>query len=249
MASDGAVEPAGRRRREDRWAHRRGEPRVFALLWTIFLLCASLLTVLQGAGGAGLDAATARAPARALLVVIGVGVGILWPTVRLSQASPRRPVRAALLDVVVIVLPMQAVLWPSTLLGRWSPGVTFGVSVAMASWALLVGSALAIACRTGPGPGRTVWMVALLGLSLAAPAARLGGRAFGGDRADGPPLELMILSPVTAGWAITESMSGGTPRMTRPEWAALAAPALASCPLWVIGAARSGRRSGGGRAT
>ena len=132
--------------RHDRWAHRRGEPRLFAFLWTLFLLGATLL----GFGSLGaigmIDAGTYRAVARVILVSVAVGVVVVWPMTRLSQVTPaRRATRAAFIDFIVIALPLQAVVLPQVFL-------PFGWSKVIV-WRL---PSITVAYSTGEGQSKTM---------------------------------------------------------------------------------------------
>ena len=54
------------------------------------------------------------------MIAISAGICVLWPMVRLSQELPRgRRFGSALLDVLVVGVPVQMVLWPLSLLAGW----------------------------------------------------------------------------------------------------------------------------------
>src|SRR5947207_1904454 len=79
------------RRRADPWAHRRGEPRIFAFLWTLFLFAATGFTFMAAVSMGGTSADVMRPATRALLAVTAAGVVLIWPMVRLSQAPDEHP--------------------------------------------------------------------------------------------------------------------------------------------------------------
>lgn len=201
--------------RHDKWAHRRAEPRPFAFLWTLFLLGGAVLTVLRAGAGRGLEIEAARGPARALLVVVGVGIAIVWPLIRLSQRGPEHPIRGALQDLFVALCPVQAVLWPLTLIGRWGWEVTLALSVYTTAWAVLAGAIVALGTgRTSAGE-RTRWMLVAVALAGAAPSI---GVAIAKPGAGVDP-RWLIPSPITAPFVLTVAPGGQRPVVTPQIWA------------------------------
>src|SRR5437867_4288680 len=88
-----SVSPSHRPRpRPDPWSHRRGEPRLFAFLWTLFLFAATGITFMTAVSLGGNSADVMRPATRALLALTGAGVVLLWPMVRLSQAPDEHPI-------------------------------------------------------------------------------------------------------------------------------------------------------------
>lgn len=224
--------------RVDRWAHRRGEPRVFALLWTIYLLFVCLLTVLRPAENYGLDVELTRFPARLLASLIGVGVVVVWPMIRLAQAAPERPIRSALVDFAVVVLPAQMVLWPAAIFGRWSLEVTACLGLSLAAWAAFAASIVAAGARSRADLDRAAWMFLCSLVTLVPPMLAIVSRAPA-DRA-----WLLALSPATAPFAMTAQTGGSHPMVEASDWVAAAAPALLAAPFWAFAAwsARPSRR-------
>lgn len=232
--------------RRDRWAHRRGEPRVFALFLSIYLLLAALTTVLATPALGSPSEATLRRGAGMLLLIVSSAVAVVWPMIRLSQSSPEKPASAALADWVVVALLAQAVIWPMTLLpggalirpipwpGLWSWGVSAGIGVALASWGLLIGSLVALGTAGRSAGARTLWMAGIVLLISASPIA---GWVTAGASPAGGAWELM--SPITALSAVVRARSGLLPRVDGVEWAASLAPALVSLPLWLMARRRS----------
>lgn len=235
-------EAGARRRRGDRWAHRRGEPRVFTLLWSIYLLVAAILTVF-GVRFIGMtDTGMFRPSMRSMFMLTAVGIGVLWPMVRLSQASPRKPVAAGLADILALVIPAQAVVWPSKLLTGWSWEVTGGVALMLASWSALVGALVASGTARAPGVGRSVWMLACLALVAGAPAGMLLMSLLFGLA----PLEAgWLASPITAPFVLTDAPSGLSPSMDVRDWAAAIAPGVLGGLWWAFLGASALVRTGG----
>lgn len=232
---------------DDRWAHRRGEPRIFALLLSIYLLAAAMLTIFAAPAIGNPSAATFQAASRTLLALVAIGLVAIWPMTRLSQASPRRPVVAAMADVIVVALLAQAVIWPMTVLpggavirplpwlGLWPWSVAAGVAIVYFSWCALIGSLIACGVARSPGWGRAGWMLIVIVLAAGAPIALLGAGRFGVAL----PEWLALLSPITASVEFIESPSGLTARMNAAEWLASIGPSLLSVPFWFFARARS----------
>lgn len=231
-----------RRRRGDRWAHRRGEPRVFTLLWSIYLLIAAILTVF-GVRFIGMsDTGMFRPSMQSMFMLTAVGIGVLWPMARLSQASPRKPRTAGLADILAIAIPAQAVVWPSKLLTSWSWEVTGGVALMLATWSILIGALVATGTVRAPGLGRTLWMLACLALVAGAPAVMmLASLVFSVS----PPEAGWLASPITAPFALTDAPSGLSPAMERQDWAAAIFPGLIGGVWWVWLGSTALLRTGG----
>lgn len=166
----------------DPWAHRKGEPRIFAFLWTVYVLVCVAGSLLWLSRATRVTIGTYSPAARIMLVVVAAGMVLLWPMVRLSQERPRgSPVAAALADWFVIQLPVQMVVWPLIVLANWPVGTVGALSALFALWGLLVAGVLALAYTFAGGPGdesgaagaawrgRWVWMAGLVVLTLAAP--------------------------------------------------------------------------------
>lgn len=237
--SDGAGPSA------DRWAHRRAEPRPFALLWTVFLLGGALLTVLRAGSARGLDIEAARGPARALLVVVGVGIAVVWPLIRLSQQSPERPVRAAMQDLFVALCPVQAVLWPLTLIGRWGWDVTLALSVHATAWAMLAGASVALGTASASAQARTLWMLVAVVLAGGAPALGLAAAQPG----RGVDPRWLTPSPITLPFVLTAAPGGLRPAPGPNVWTWAGGVAGLGLVGWGAAALRTGRGAPGlGRA-
>ncbi len=243
--------------RHDPWAHRRGEPRVFALAWSLYLLAAvtgAIVWIVRGQT----TASAAGPAARIVLVVINIGIVVGWPMVRLSQRSPRdeRPPRSAsgsaLVDMLIVFVPAQVIVWPLSWVARWPLEIAAAIVGLMAAWSLLTCAVVALA--TGPlcpsgrllGLARTLWMV--LWLAVLGTPAILWAAPRGGGQPPGPangwrdgqrrvPGWVPTASPLSAVHAMTgKTLSGVVDPLTPRQWEALAAPALLGTGLWTVAA-------------
>jgi len=231
--------PTQRFEARDPWAHRRGEPRVFAFLWTVYVMLAVGGSVLWASRFAALASSFGPA-ARVMLVVLAVGATVLWLMVRLSQASPARAAAAHVLtDCAIILTPVQLVLWPLAVLAGWPLGVVAAIAALMAAWTLLVGGVLAIALggtrASAPGEmvllARTAWMLVILALVGWAPLVM----ASLGSASTPAPVWLAPLSPLTAIPALTgKGISGPQVPVTQMEWRAIGGTAIAAGIAWVL---------------
>lgn len=237
----------------DRWAHRRGEPRVFALLLSMYLLAGAMMTIFSTPVIGSPSEVTFVRAVRTLFILVTIGIGALWPMLRLSQASPKKAVAAALVDVVLVSLLVQAVVWPVTILpggapippawwlGLWPWSVSAGIGVLFVSWTVLIGSVIACAIGRRPGWGRAGWMAGCLALTAGAPSLAMiaahVGRAV--------PEAVMLASPITAAVRFISTPSGLLVSMDGEEWIAAVTPIVVSAPLWALALVR--QRSNRGR--
>lgn len=207
----------------DRWAHRRGEPRGFAVLWMVFLLVSTLLVFLTLGDPVRVTAEGYREGARMLITVISIGITVLWPMLRLSQigAVGGGPVVIGK-DLVILLVPLQAVLWPQAIITGWTLQAVAASAVVLVSWALIVGAMLAVALGPGrrvrayempldpdaserPGLERSLWMVSILSVIGAGPVFLICLRALGGGGSDDLEQTLRMSSPLTAPWEILKN--------------------------------------------
>ena len=73
-----------------------------------------------------------------------IGVAVLWPMVRFSQSRPRgSPTVAAAKDLIVVLAPLQAVIWPQFFWGRWP----IEVVAALSAWSGQYGGHLPVTPR------------------------------------------------------------------------------------------------------
>ena len=135
------------------WSHRRGEPRVFAFGWTLYLMAVVGLMFIQGGALSTFSAEAFRPTARVTMVLLLVGGLVLWPLVRLSQAKPRAGgVSATIRDLVVILVPAQALVWPQTWLADWPIEIVMMLDAVLFVWVLLIGGIIAMGL--GPAEGK-----------------------------------------------------------------------------------------------
>lgn len=234
----------------DRWAHRRGEPRVFAFLWTLFLLGATLL----GFGSLGaigmIDADTYRAVARIILVSVAVGVVIVWPMTRLSQVTPvRHGTRAAFIDFIVIALPLQAVVLPQVFLPfGWNWMIVVALSAILIAWTFAIAGVLAIAFTHGgsravrsPPTRGWLWMLVIVVAAFGVPAGLListtirTGTGQGSGASNGIR-RLWLASPVTGVYELTRRRpyTSIAPTLDRNDWIVIGSPAAIGSVFWLI---------------
>ena len=165
------VSTLGASPRQDPWAHRRAEPRTFAFIWTLFLFAATLTTyaVTMSMGTGSHD--VVRPAARLLLAIVAAGIMLVWPMVRLSQLPDPRPISGPVLDLLVVLVPVQAIIWPQCLgwLAWWPVPVIAAAGASLCAWALIVGALLSIS-HTLRASGRfrspSGWMAAFLLFTL-----------------------------------------------------------------------------------
>ncbi len=212
------------------WAHRRGEPRLLVLCWAIYLLAASGATIMRLPQMGFAEPRFVQSSARLLIVLMAVGLCALWPMVRLSQASPRKPALAAIVDLIALLLPLAAVLWPVTWLGRWDWRVTAGLLAMLSAWGLVMAAVVAMGTRRASGWSRTGWALAC-GVMLACGPLVAAGLAGVGNTGWG-----LYASPLSGVFALTSEPTGLAPVMTEREWWAALGPLAGAFALWAIAA-------------
>lgn len=245
------------------WAHRRGEPRVFAFGWTAILLLATAATLFASGLGWVFSDEAFRANAQRLMLVLVLATTVLWPMLRLSQARPAcGGPRAVIGDLPVVLIPMQAVIWPQALPpAAWPASVTAAVALTLAAWACIVGALLAAAL--GPGragasareavapkddlrPGaRTLWMAVTIGVATLGMAPALTLAPTGPDAP--PTRPLWLLSPFTGVYELTRdrSWTGQHTMVTPAHWRAVGMTWAAAGGLGLLAAGWSEARRRG----
>jgi hypothetical protein len=229
----------------DPWAHRRGEPRLFALGWTIYVLIAVVGSIMWVARFASVSAGSYGPAARIMLVVVSLGATLLWPMVRLSQASPRGSVISHVLaDVFIILMPIQFVLWPLMVLANWPLVIVAGVAAMIAAWVVLAGGLLALGLTGTPvreiGDPRLVsraaWMGAMVVLVMLGPVSML---MLGMMKRTAPAWWPMV-SPITGIPAMTGvGLSGPQSPISMGQWESIGVVAGVGLALWVVAGIRS----------
>lgn len=208
------------------------EPKALTLLWSLYLLVAAGTTIFAADHLWLYDANIFRLSSKVMVAMVGLGIGALWPMVRLSQSSPGNVAESVFADVVALCVPAQAVLWPLTLLGGWSWGVTGAIAIAMFAWTCVIGAVIALGVSVRPGIGRSFWMLVALAILAAAP---LWASATGWSSDTGQALiDWRLCSPLTVGWGMTSTLSGGVPLMTIDKWNGVFVPGAAAAILWAI---------------
>lgn len=230
----------------DPWAHRRGEPRLFAFFWTAYVLMAVAGSLTWVARFTTITASTYGPAARIMLVVVAVGMIVLWPMTRLSQASPRQhPVLAVFLDLIVVQAPVQVVVWPLIVLAGWPRDIVAGLAAMFVSWGVLTGGLVALGlsgqAMESPGVprlwGRAAWMVAALTLGFG--AVVLQGVMTGLGYL--PPGWVVMSSPVTAIPALTgRGLSGPSAPVSAAQWDTIIGTLSLAVLLWSAAVARHG---------
>lgn len=232
----------------DRWSHRRGEPRTFAFLWAMFLMFAALvaLGVVLTGGIVSLDAY--QPLSRTLVVTIAVGVLIFWPLLRLSQDVPDEgSIRAILKDLTIVLVPVQAVIWPQMFLARWSFETVLAMSLALTAWALVVGAVLVLGLRRS-GTFRTGWMTLCVAMAIGGLGLGVGSGISAMDplrprepRA-APAIVLASGVGLVSDISADRSWSGAWALTMPAHWVAIKATFAASGLLWIAGFVLGGRR-------
>ena len=196
------------------WSHRKREPRALALMWLIFLMVASAAMFSRLSIGYSITPSLSRPAATEMLAIVIAGASVLYPMLRLSQALPMpSAVASGVRDWFVLVVPLQAVLWPNRLvvLGGWSGEVVLTLGAHGAAWITLgvgiVAVTLALAGVTGrPMLVRTIGMGAIILTAFAAPVLELLTHRGAGAGALNTHIGWM-LSPVTGVLEITRDRS------------------------------------------
>ncbi len=126
---------------------------MFAFGWTLYLMAVVGLMFAQGGALSTFSAESFRPTARVTMVLLLVGGLVLWPLVRLSQAKPRAGgISATIRDLVVILVPAQALVWPQTWLADWPLEVVMMLDAVLFVWVMLVGGIIALGL--GPAEGK-----------------------------------------------------------------------------------------------
>lgn len=198
-------------------------PRGLILLASVWLVGGWLLTI-------GIrppvhpSSATYEPAVRMMIFCVGLGLAVAWPLLRLTQPPVAWPIRATLLDAIVLVAMTQVVVWPLRLLTRWSPSRTFAIDLVLIAWIAAAAGIVALA-RGSTRPGlRSLAMSACLAGAIL-PALR------------GAP----ILSPLSAADALGDG--GGAP-LEPPERGQVLVVAVAAGVVWtgvlILGIMRGG---------
>jgi hypothetical protein len=244
-------------RRVDKWAHRRVEPRGLALLWTMFLLGVTLVCFWTPALSAGLDVLSGRYSARLVLVAVAFGYSVLWPMLRLCQVFPfEGGLRSVGKDLIVMVIPTQAVIWPLAFLALWPLSVAACVAASAMGWTFLVGALLAMFLgkagreRQVSPMRRVVGMLVIIAVA-ARPAGMYSPLIAVGDVPTSEVVDLWaMLSAVSAPLSMTVPPYGRPEWLLPGHWAAVGVTWGLAGGMWLVAAALVGgsrRESGSGQ--
>jgi len=191
------------------WSHRRGEPRMFTLLWMVYLMGSTVLMFSSMAMAYSINPEITRRAAKSMFLVVVIGYSVLWPMVRFSQRHPATAhVRFAIRDAIVLFVPMQAVIWPQALpvLSGWSIEVVGALSALSLVWIIILAGVIAIGSGSIERNGgrewiRISWMVLAMVIVFGAPI--VGGISVIGAEVDvNRPRVGWLLSPIAGFYEI-----------------------------------------------
>lgn len=230
------------------WSHRRGEPRVLALLWMFFLMGVTGVMFLSLSDAFFVSPSITRPAARGMILTTMAGLVLLWPALRLSQRPPERAVRSVLRDLFVLLVPAQAVVWPHALrvLADWQAPLLLAASLTMVAWGLVIGGLIALGDARAGRRG-WVWMGVVLAVVFAGPLASLATGPGGAGRADAARSGWM-LSPLTALAEVTRErdQTGTLAPITGAHWRMIGATGCVGGALLLLAGSRgvASRRGG-----
>lgn len=157
--------------------------------------------------------------ARMLLISLVIGGMIGWPLVRLCSAIPKRPIAAALLDLVSLIALLQVLLWPLRLVTSWPIARTALIDVHGMVWLLITGGVVGLA--TAREGAIRVWMMLLLVTWLGLPPLL-------SHLLDLPPIVASI-SPLSHVWLLA---SGGPASLPPGAWQFAIVELAVAMVLW-----------------
>lgn len=223
------------------WDHRRGEPRTFALAWTIFLMLATLVMFASMSAALVVTVEIYRPATRILLTTIAAGVVLLWPMVRLSQSRPIGSATPHLArDLLIVIIPVQALIWPQALLllGGWPLELCAAIAACLAAWAVVIGGLVALALALDPvrgrvGSVRAVWMALIAVIVIGVPLLQLGLGSIG-TATDPTPVPAMMASPLAAVYELVREREAFiSPAVIPAYWRAIGLTAFAGAAVWI----------------
>jgi hypothetical protein len=168
---------------------------------------------------------------RLMLQIVTLGFMIGWPLLRLSQPTKPAPIRQVLLDLLVLLVLMQVVVWLPRLLTNWLVIRTAALDAMLAGWTVLVAAIVAAAVRTNNPMGRTVAMLTCVVLCLLGPLIAWFGLHIALDRP-----ELALLGPFMSARDLT--ISGSIPP-TPGDWRGIGIVWLIALGAWMLVAIRA----------
>ena len=224
------------------WSHRRREPRGLALMWTVYLMLATVVSLIPMVLSGQLSGDVYRPSARVMIVMVMVGLMVLWPMLRVSQPrNSAQPVLDVSRDLGVLFFPAMVLVWPQAVLAGWSVPVLGAASVVLVVWGLIAGSALLWWHRYSAGGviGRFAVTACVAGLAAALPLVL----ALAGRLALGPPIATpaagWLWSPATAVWEVLRerSWTGMPAAVSGAHWSVLRVQIAIACVIFVVSAA------------
>ncbi len=246
--------PELRRRGSDPWAHRKAEPRFFALYWSLYLMIGAMLTIFAVRSVGMPSRVQFTFGCQAMIFIAVVGSCVLFPMTRLSQYRPRNPMRALIIDSMIVVLPVAAIIVPMPMLTNWPLPIAGALILLVVSWTAFttapvywalrepqqssstrIIAMLLILCTVGIGPVLTVvagWA------GLLPPQDHMAAGGGGGVGGLGGGL-FAYASPFTAAPAITASAPNMRASLSLFEWLLIALPMILSVAAFAIASAWS----------
>lgn len=212
--------------------------RVVMLGWCLWLLGSWAVTLT-------LDSPVAAV--RWMVFSAFTGLVIVWPAVRLSQGNgpnggePRHgAISTVVADWLCLMVIFQAVVWPLSLVARWTWQQALWIDAAMVSWSALAGAVVALARQVESGAARAAGMAVCVLLMLGAPTVRMllamsaGRQASGGGEASPEPWA-EALEPVAILWRLTDQgFDGYADPVVAPIVTVAAAAVMAWAGVWLV---------------
>lgn len=215
----------------DPWKHRKGEPRALALLWSMYLIAATFVTILSVEQSWPPSVDQYEFPVRVLMTLVLFGIAILWPTLRLCQSTPRKPAVAALADAIVVLVPAQILIWPMVLMLSWPISVVAAIATASLSWGMLAMAAISWGVT---GEARSRRHTAISTTLAASLIAVIVGVLFGQSDPEAPFNWIFAWSPFTAPWVLTQVSSPLAEfSPSRMMWAGVTLPGAVGIGWWI----------------
>ncbi|HED53939.1 MAG TPA: hypothetical protein ENJ00_07025 [Phycisphaerales bacterium] len=221
-----------------------------------YLLASTLVVFLSLGDPVRVTAEGYREGVRMLITAIAIGITIMWPMLRLSQASPvGGGGHAVARDLMILLIPLQAVLWPQTLLTGWTFSAIGAAALTLLAWSLLVGALVAAGLGFGQQDthgqsklqeiqyaensvtiARTLWMLAILTLVLAGPLLMVLIRSIGRGSSAEFQVMLGMSSPLTAPWELLKDRvwTGHRAAVGPEHWRAVWMTLSIAVAAWVL---------------